>query len=275
MLLGSIAFAIMATMSHQLGARCDWRITALARSGLVFLFALLLARAAAIPLVFRRPRALWARSLAGSISLVCAFYAQSLLPPPELLTITNTFPIWVALLSWPMLNERPSSAVWLSLLTGVVGVLLIYRPELQGGTAAAALALIASVCTAVAMLGLHRLQELHPLAIVVHFSFVAMCFCLFTLLLGPPADWQRVQAPAAWARLLGVGVTATVGQWFLTKAFAAGPPAKVSLVGLTQIIFAIGLDALIEERSFRPETLLGIGLVMAPTAWVMAARGHE
>lgn len=276
MLAGSFSFALMATLSHQLSPLCDWRLTALARSGLAFLFAVVLARLAGARLVFGRPGILWVRSLAGSVSLVCTFYAQSLLPPPELLTITNTFPLWVAFLSWPLLRERPTAAVWVSGAAGVVGVFLIQDPRLEGGTLAASLAFLASFSTAVAMLGLHQLQDVHPLAIVVHFSGVAVVFCLALILLGPtPPDWHAALVPEAGLRLLGVGVAATVGQVFLTKAFAAGPPAKVSLVGLTQIVFAIGFETLLSDRSFSPSTLLGIGLVMAPTAWVMAGRAHE
>jgi drug/metabolite transporter (DMT)-like permease len=277
MLLGSFSFAVMAMMSHQLGSLCDWRITALARSGLAFAFAAALAPAVGSRLVFRRPCILWVRSLAGSVSLVCAFYAQSLMRPPELLTITSTFPLWVALLSWPLLRERPSAVVWLSAVTGVAGVFLVYDPHLEGGALAAALAFLASFCTAIAMLGLHRLQDLDTLAIVVHFSGVAFAFCVALVFLGPngPPVWSRAAAPEAFLRLLGVGVTATIGQFFLTRAFAGGPPAKVSVVGLTQIVFAIGLDVLASDRSFTPTALLGMVLVMAPTAWVMAGRTHE
>ncbi len=279
MLLGSFSFAVMAMISHQLGdlKLCDWRITALARSGLAFVFAAALAAALGERLVFRKPGILWVRSLAGSLSLVCAFYAQSLMPPPELLTITSTFPLWVALLSWPLLRERPSGAVWLSAVTGVLGVFLVQDPKLEGGSLAASLAFLASISTAIAMLGLHRLQGLGTLAIVVHFSGVAFAFCVVLLFLGPsgPPDWSAAAAPGVFLRLLGVGATATVGQLFLTKAFAAGPPAKVSVVGLSQIVFAIGLDVLSRDRSFSPSTLVGIGLVMAPTAWVMAGRTHE
>jgi drug/metabolite transporter (DMT)-like permease len=277
MLLGSFSFAVMAMMSHQLGSLCDWRITALARSGLAFAFAAALAPAVGSRLAFWRPRILWVRSLAGSVSLVCAFYAQSLMPPPELLTITSIFPLWVALLSWPLLRERPSAVVWLSAATGVAGVFLVQDPRLEGGTLAAWLAFFASFCTAVAMLGLHRLQELDTLAIVVHFSGVAFVFCVALLFLGPngPPDWTQAAAPGVFLRLLGVGVMATIGQFFLTRAFASGPPAKVSVVGLTQVLFAIGLDVLLRDRSFTPTTLLGMVLVMAPTAWVMAGRTHE
>ena len=51
-----------------------------------------------------------------------------------------------------------------------------------------------------------------------------------------------------------------------------GRMAKVAVVGLTQIVFAMAFDVLLWQRSFDPATLLGMGLVMAPTAWMMAYR---
>ena len=41
--------------------------------------------------------------------------------------------------------------------------------------------------------------------------------------------------------MLGVGVTATFGQMCLTRAFTAGDPAKVSVICLTQVVFAFAL----------------------------------
>jgi drug/metabolite transporter (DMT)-like permease len=73
--------------------------------------------------------------------------------------------------------------------------------------------------------------------------------------------------------LIGIGVAATFGQVFLTKAFAAGPPTKVSVVALTQIVFALILEMLFLGRSdYNPATLLGMGLVLAPTAWLLMLR---
>ena len=53
-------------------------------------------------------------------------------------------------------------------------------------------------------------------------------------------------------------------------------PLKVSYPMLTQILFAMGLDVWFGESPFHDmATLAGIGLVLAPTAWVMAGKAGE
>ncbi len=69
-----------------------------------------------------------------------------------------------------------------------------------------------------------------------------------------------------------MGVAATLGQVCVTMAFTSGPPARVSVAGLTQVVFALGLDLLFHGPVVQPLTLAGIALVMAPTAWMMADR---
>jgi drug/metabolite transporter (DMT)-like permease len=72
--------------------------------------------------------------------------------------------------------------------------------------------------------------------------------------------------------LLGVGVAALIGQLFLTKAFAAGEAASVSVVGLSQVVFAVVFDVLVFRDRFTAAALAGMGLVVAPTAWLMLSR---
>ncbi len=274
MLCGCFCFAWMSELASHLSRdrACDWRLIALARCSLALLFATLLAQRAGARLVFWRPRILWVRSLAGSVSMVCTFYAFSRLRSSEVLTLTNTFPIWVALLSWPLFRERPPLAVWPAAACGLAGVVLIQQPHFEHGNLAIPLALIAALTSAIAMLGLHRLQGIDARAIVAHFSGVALLFALAACFVGPPPPLEQLGEGPTLALLLGVGVTATVGQLFLTLAFSAGPPAKVSVVCLTQIVFAMGLDVALGGPGFSPLTLCGMGLVMAPTAWVMMGR---
>jgi drug/metabolite transporter (DMT)-like permease len=60
----------------------------------------------------------------------------------------------------------------------------------------------------------------------------------------------------------------------LTKAFAAGPPAKVSVVALSQVVFGLFFDVLVWNHSFGLSTLLGMFLVMVPTAWMLVSQGR-
>ena len=274
MLAGSCSFAVMGSIAHALGRVCDWQVVAFFRSFLVMAFAAAMARAAGAKLVLRGPPMLWVRSVAGSLSLVSCFYALTRLPVSTTLTLTNTFPIWVAVLSWPMLREVPGARVWLASLFAVAGVAIIQQPQLEGGRLAVGLALAGAVTTAVAMLGLHRLHGIDPRAIVVHFSAVSSAFCVASFFIfDRGTGLEAVFDPATTAMLLGLGLTATAGQVLLTKAFAAGEPAKVSVVGLTQVVFALLLDVFWWQQPVGPETLAGIALVVAPTAWVMAAKG--
>src|SRR5688500_15632957 len=107
MLLSSLAFASMGALSHLAGERCDWQLVAVARGSLAFVFTLTLSLAAGVRLVLFRPAVLWVRSVAGSVGVLFAFYALTHLPVSTALTLSNTVPVWVTLLAWPLLGQRP------------------------------------------------------------------------------------------------------------------------------------------------------------------------
>ncbi len=277
----------MGAAAHALRAHCEWQVIALARSSLPLILGTSLAVLGGARLAVFSPGILWVRSIAGSVSLVCTFFALTVLPPSHVFTLSSTFPIWVALLSWPLYRERPSPQVWLTVLGSVLGVALLEMSAPSENLDEAALprwlavlcTLIAAFSTAVAMLGLHRLRHIHPWSIVAHFSGVALMFSLTAFLIG--GSLSAVTLPPALPRtetlwlLLAVGATATVGQLFLTKAFSSGPPAKISVVSLTQVVFALLLDMLFWDRRFNALTLAGMALVLAPTAWLMLSQTRD
>jgi drug/metabolite transporter (DMT)-like permease len=281
MLLGAAAFAVMSILTALLKDEVDWQWIAITRAGLAMTFAATMALVARKRLVFFRPRKLWMRSIAGSISLVCGFYAMTHYPVSEVLTLTNMFPLWVAVLSLPLLGEWPSVDIWPAVLIGLLGVVLIQQPQvdsatLSGRNIAVAAAIVSSFTSAVALIGLHQVREIDPRAVVAHFSAVALACCVLSLFVFPTShewtlSWRTV------GLLLAVGVCATIGQLFLTLAFAHGPPARVSVVGLSQVGFVMLMEMAIMGRSFSATTLVGIALVVAPTAWslVRSATQHR
>jgi drug/metabolite transporter (DMT)-like permease len=273
MLAGSASFAVMSVLAHAAGQRCSWQTVAVCRAFLVLLFVGTYTVARGHRLVFFRPRKLWVRSMAGSLSLVMTFYALSKLPASTVVTLTNTFPIWVAVLSWPVLGALPSGRVWLAVLGGVAGVYLIQMPHGAENDFAIGLALLAAGATSVAMIGLHKLRGVNPNAVVVHFSAVATLASLSAFLFfDRRTDGLPFYDPEALALLLGIGLTASLGQMLLTRAFAAGEPAKVSVVGLSQVVFALLIDVGVMHHEVAGLALIGTLLIIAPTAWVMLVR---
>jgi len=272
-LFSAFAFAAMTTCGHALGERCDWRITTVARAGLVFLFTLLIALRHGTRLVVWKPRTLWVRSIAGSISMLLTFFAMARLPVGTLLTLTNTFPLWVTLLAWPLLRQRPTAIFVLALLSSVAGVALIEGPESGVIRSATLAALLASFGTAVVMIGLHRLRDVAPLAIVVHFSAVATVVCLgfavVTAILWGDIDLTTLSNPGTLTLLASVGIFATLGQISMTRAFALGSPQNLSIIFLSQVLFALGFDWAIWRRALEPSTLAGTVLIVAPVAWLL------
>ena len=125
------------------------------------------------------------RSIAGSVSLLCGFYTMTHAPLSEMLTLTNMFPLWVAVLSLPLLGEWPRLDVWPALLVGLAGTTLIQRVNLHGNQFALAAALLSAFTSAVALIGLHKIREIDPRAIVAHFSGVALIGCVAALFIFP------------------------------------------------------------------------------------------
>jgi drug/metabolite transporter (DMT)-like permease len=273
MLAAAAAFTVMGGCAHALGKRCDWQIAMIARSVIPMLLSGGLAVAGGARLVFWGPRSLWLRSIAGSLSMMGAFFAFTRLPVSQVLTLTNLYPIWVAVLSWPFLGKIPGLDIWIAAVTGVAGVVLIEQPDSPGAGLASTAAFFSSLMSGFAMIGLHRLKAIDPRSIVAHFSLVSLLTaCTALCLFDRVRPGAVLTDPGTLLLLVGVGLSATLGQFLLTIAFTTGPAAQVAVVGLVQVAFGMLTDVVLWHQSFSPITLLGTLLVIGPTAWVMLRR---
>lgn len=271
-LLAAMAFSVMGSAAHSLKEDSDWRVIALARAVIPLSLTAVWGLYETGPILVWGPASLWVRSLAGSTALLCTFYSFTRLPVGDVLTLTNLFPIWLALLSWPVLGIVPRWSTWIAIAIGMAGIALIQRPHIATGNVATLVAVFSSLCSAVAMLGLHRLTTLSPRTIVMHFSAVSLVFCLAAWLVSPLRAVHLLPDLLHLPALLTVGVSATLGQFALTKAFTLGDPAKVSVAGLTQVAFGLAFDRWLWGRELTLVHLVGTALVIAPTAWLLWTR---
>jgi drug/metabolite transporter (DMT)-like permease len=71
------------------------------------------------------------------------------------------------------------------------------------------------------------------------------------------------------ALLTLVGAAGVAGQIGMTRAFAKGHASRISVVALSQILFGLCFDVLFWNRSINLISLLGMVMVIAPTAWLI------
>lgn len=272
--MGSVAFSIMRSLAHGLKDELDWQVIALTRAAIPAVLILVYSCCKRLRLVLVGTPLLWMRSITGSLSLLAVFYSLTRLPTSDVLTLTNLFPIWVALLSWPLLGEKPGQEAWIALVCSIVGVVLIQQPHFKEGNYAVLVAFSASLTTALAMIGLNRLKGVDAREIVFHFSSVAVAiafaaWCLRGWWLGGKTEISPTNLTWDLSLLAGVGIAALTGQFCLTHAFKLGPATQVSVVGLSQVGFAMLIDMFVWGRQFNGTTLLGIALVLGPTGWLL------
>lgn len=270
MLWGAFAFASMGVLGHLAGERCDWQIVAIARAFFGFIFSVAIAVFSGARLVFAGPAILWVRSLLGGFGVICLLYALTHLPISTALTLSNTYPLWITFLAWPLLGYRPTTSIWVAAAAGVAGVVLIQKPILAAGNLAGLAALANAFSTALSMIGLNKLGGVDARAVVAHHSGVSTLVCLaFIMLSGSAVSVPQLEAGNTLLLLIGVGLAGTIGQLGMTRAFALGHPAKVAVVGLTQVIFGFCWDVMLWNHSFDQMTIYGLILVVTPTGWLL------
>jgi drug/metabolite transporter (DMT)-like permease len=177
------------------------------------------------------------RGLVGCLSLVCYFYAIQVLPLATAVTLNHTAPIFFALIGAVWLRERPGLLSIVAIGVGFAGVALLLQPSASGlGEAGPLAGLLAGLTCAILYLFIRRLGqagEPEPRT-VFYFTLVCsagaglwMCF----------SQVHAVTLQNVWL-LLGVGISATVAQLALTRAYKTGKSILTTTLTYMNVFFA-------------------------------------
>lgn len=189
------------------------------------------------PLVTPHARAHVWRGLSGFSALVLFFYAIARLPLATAVTLNYTAPLFLAGLSAWWLKEKHGAGITAAVGLGFVGIVLLLQPQVDGQAWGPALAgLVSGFLAAVAYVNVKSLGRLgEPEWRVVFY------FTLLSTLGG--AAWMAVVGfhppqAADWPWLVGVGVTATLAQLALTRAYHRGRTLTVGALAYTTVAFS-------------------------------------
>ena len=201
------------------------------------------------------------RSFVGFLSLLAFFYAISHLPLSTAISLNYTSPLFVALLIPFFLHKKPGLQVCCLLLIGFFGAFLILKPILVGNDAYAGfIGLLSGFGAGLAYLLMAQLGKVNePDTRVVFYFTLLSSFCAALLMLFENANSEIFRH---WWILIGLGVSATIAQLALTKAYRVGNTLKNAGLSYLTIFFSSILGLIIFSETLDTLSLLGILLII-------------
>ncbi|MCG8466170.1 MAG: DMT family transporter [Xanthomonadales bacterium] len=209
---------------------------------------------------------LFARGLAGTLALICVYYAVTTLPLAEAVVLQYTYPVFTAIIAWLFLRESIQRATILCIVLSLFGLGIMVQPtEPQIETLQQTLpwlsvlaGLLGALGSAIAYVLVRRLGRSEDSAVII-FYFPLIALPISLLLLG-----GNFVIPSGHALLvlLLVGIFTQIGQIGLTKAMTAEKAGKVGAYSYIQVVFsaALGFFIFAEFPSFN--TILGASLII-------------
>jgi len=232
------------------------------------LVAYALGRARGVSLVVGDQKNAWLRSLFGTANACVVFFAlgSQRIAVGDVATLSATAPLFVALLSGPILGERVTLQVLGGALLGFLGVGVLSQPALHVSGDLALALLLGALCYGLAILRLRRLGPRESSeAIALHMSLVAG---VTMLLLSLP----HFVVPSAHALLplLLSAAAGGLGQVALSRAYGLGRAAPLSALSYAGVMFTYALEVASFGRLPGLHQWLGSLLVIAAGVVVSA-----
>lgn len=271
-LLGALLIILSELMFASMGAAVKQAALTLSPEMLVFArnaVGLLLI----VPLVWQRGTSLRSeilpihllRASLGVSAMYCFFYALANLHLAEGMLLKMTSPLFMPLIAWLWLSERAQRITLLAVPVGFFGVALVLQPEGEYNPAAL-VGVLGGLFAAFAKVTVRRLGRSEPVTrTVFYFSLFA------TLVSTVPLGWSwQTPAQGEWLFLLLIGLLGTIGQLFLTRAYAVGATARLAPFTYTSVLFGVLYGYLFWQEL--PSTSFWFGALLIAGAGVLALR---
>jgi len=154
-------------------------------------------------------------------------------------------PFFIPVIAYFWLKQQQSKITITCIVLGFIGATICLTtksqeggPELQLGLAA--LILFGAVLIAISKTTISRMIKTEPSkAIVAYFSLISIVVCGVML----PFSWHPL-SPLTLLLLITLGITSSIGQLMMTKAFTKAGASTIGMFSYSSILFAALLGAL-------------------------------
>ena len=203
---------------------------------------------------------LW-RAFLGFVSLVLFFYAISALPLATAITLNYTSPLFMAMFLPFVLHERPRKILILAIILGFVGVALLLKPSLHiDELVAGAMGLLSGLLAGIVYINVTQLGRAGEPDWRTVFYFSLICTI-------GGGSWMLLHhfSRLTWhdlPLLLGIGISATIAQLAMTRAYRTGNPLVVGSLAYTTVVMASLFGIILWGETLSSDRWLAVALII-------------
>ncbi|OPX27341.1 MAG: EamA family transporter [Campylobacteraceae bacterium 4484_166] len=219
-----------------------------------------------------KPLLLFLRGFVGFVALLMYFYNIANIPLAEAQTFNKISPIFTALFSYLLLNEKLSKQSIMGIIVGFVGVLFITGFDITTLDKTDWLGILSGLFAGLAYTSIRELRKYYDNRIIV-LSFMTVgtigpivLMIMATFVDSVAFDWVvadfTMPNGIAWLYIVGLGAFATASQWFMTKAYSLALGGMVGTISYTNIVFSIMLGYMLGDKFPTSFVIIGIAFII-------------
>ena len=207
------------------------------------------------------------RAIVGFISLVLFFYAISKLALAAAITLNYTSPLFLAIFmplffKIQMANEKPKKTLYVAIFIGFIGMVLLLKPTFESEKwLAGILGLLSGMGAALAYIHVRQLGSINEpdWRTVFYFTLISTIGSGIWMLLQhfTAFGWQDLPL------LLGLGISATIAQLAMTRAYRTGNTFTVASLAYITVVLASLFGWWIWDEKLTTDEWLAISLIIA------------
>lgn len=193
------------------------------------------------------------RALLLLASTICNFMAVQYLPLTLTSTIFFSIPIFVCVLSIPLLGETVRARRWIAIGVGFVGILIVTRPWAATFHWAMAFAVTAAICASLYQILTRMLAGVDSTNTQQFYAALVA-----TIGVAPMAymHWQTPEGALAWGLFIAMGLFGWLGHQMLTVAHRYAPASLLAPFVYVQLFFMTASSWIVFSQP--------------PTVWILA-----
>lgn len=217
-------------------------------------------------------------------ALFCLYFAVRFIPLTDAILLIYTAPLFAPLLNLLFLRKTESFSVWLGIVLGFVGVVIVLRPGANVFQVHALIGLMAGFLIAVRLVLNSFIAGKESKEVITFYSLsMGWLICLGVLAvtgfhvanweshLFPPRDWLHpwIIFPSVLLALVALGILSMLQPWFTAAAYEHASVGEAGPFRYIAAIFAGLLDWLFWGLVPDLSSVLGFLFITAGGVWVI------